>query len=74
MDLILISCLSVLYWFAAINLAYVSGKDIHKDNKTFNISFTLMVILLKYVPTVLLQLAYLLIYFQMENLFIMSRM
>ena len=65
MNWIQILLIGFLYWWAAINLDYWTKKDGDK--------YTLSVVLLRYVPTILMTLQYMLIYFQMQQLFVVSR-
>lgn len=79
MDLIQLLFLSIVYWLLAINLDYFSswfdGRDPGEktDSKTEELGFSLILILLKYIPNIFLTLNYMLLYFQMEHLFIVSK-
>lgn len=71
-DIILLACLLVVYWIAAINIQYWS-QEFYSDDEDKNYFVDLIVVLLKYVPLIMLNFEYMMIYFLMENLFLMSR-
>lgn len=66
----------ILYWMIAVSLAFITLSywltathiDFWTDSR-----FSLLLVLLRYFPTILLTLTYVLIYFQMQNLFVISR-
>ena len=57
--------IGLLYWWAAINLDYWTKKDGEK--------YTLAVVIMRYIPSILMTTQYMMIYFQMEQLFVLSR-
>lgn len=71
-DIILLSCLIVVYWIAAIDIQYWSTV-FYSDTEDKNYFVDLVVVLLRYVPMIMLNFEYMMIYFLMENLFLMSR-
>jgi hypothetical protein len=79
MDLIQLLFLSIVYWLLAINLDYFKtffdnrDPSDKTDSKSEEIGFSLILILLKYIPNIFLTLNYMLLYFQMEHLFIVSK-
>lgn len=58
--------IAILYWWAAINLDFWMQQNI-------NTTFLLSVVLLRYVPSIMLICAYMILYFQMARLFVLSR-
>jgi hypothetical protein len=69
MDLIQLLLLSFVYWMLAINLDLFSkwfdgsNPQDQSDSKTEEIGFSLILILLKYIPNIFLTLSYMLLYF-----------
>ena len=68
-DLIQLCILSIVYWLLAINLdlfiKLFDGSDPSKetDGKAEELGFSLILILLKYIPNIFLTLGYMLLYF-----------
>ena len=66
-----------LYWMIFVSVGFITLSywmtATHTDIWNDDDSFSLLLILLRYVPTILLNLTYVLIYFQMQNLFVISR-
>lgn len=65
-------CITMLYWFTAFKIdAFVQIMRSDDNNKDF--SYTLIMVLLRYVPSILMTLTYVMLYFQMQKLFVISR-
>lgn len=67
----------ILYWMICVSLGFIVLSywltATHIDFWTDS-NFSLLLVLLRYFPTILLTLTYVLIYFQMQNLFVISRL
>jgi len=61
MNWVQLACIAVLYWWAGFNLQYWSKEPADEDNP--DSLYDLSVVLLRYIPTTLMILMYVLIYF-----------
>jgi len=59
-----LTLLGVLYWWAAINLNYFTEKQKADSEQDGDKLYDLLVVLLRYVPTIMMTMGYVLIYFQ----------
>lgn len=66
-----LAILTSLYWFTAINIKF--WTKFARDGKNADAGFLIVLVMLKYIPTIMMTLIYVLIYFQMQSLFVISR-